>query len=311
MTSEKPNLLEMARAPFLFAIIVPLTIGTLLSIHITGSLDVPGLVFASMVGIGLHVSTNVYNDIYDTKQGADTSRSSESEFSGGSGILVNHPDMEKDMFNLARAGIITGFIGYIGLLWTSEMRFWPIFTLIFLVSAFLSKYYTAAPFKFAYRGLGEIVVWVGFGPLAVLLASTAQNVGFHPYIISIMPITGLSTLFIVWMGQIVDLPDDVAAGKEGLVARIGLEKGVYGLFLIHVLALLNVVFVSYILNPGIFLLVTLIPHGFLLPLMFKRLSRKEKDRDLIRNVSKLNFTLYILFSLTLIIGFFFQVLIGF
>jgi len=309
MTRKKPNLLEMARAPFLFAIIVPLTIGTLLSVHITGSLDVLGLVFASLVGIGLHISTNVYNDIYDTKQGADTSRSSKSEFSGGSGILVNHPDMEKDMFNLARAGIVVGSIGYVGLFWTSETRFLPLLTFIFLVSIFLSKYYTAAPFKFAYRGLGEIVVWFGFGPLAVLLASTAQNVGFHPYMISIMPITGLSTLFIVWMGQMVDLPDDVAAGKKGLVARIGLEKSVYGLFFIHILALVNVIFVSLILNPGFFLLVALIPHAFLLPSMFKKLNREDKDQKSISSVSKLNFTLYLLFSLFLMIGFFIQVLI--
>jgi len=310
MTREKPNLLEMARAPFLFAIIVPLSIGTLISVHITGSLDVLGLVFASLVGLGLHISTNVYNDIYDTKQGADTSRSSKSEFSGGSGILVDNLDMEKDMFNLARAGIVVGSIGYIGLLWTSETRFLPLLTFIFLVSVFLSKYYTAAPFKFAYRGLGEIVVWFGFGPLAVLLASTAQNVGFHPYIISIMPITGLSTLFIVWMGQMVDLPDDVAAGKKGLVARIGLEKSAHGLILIHTLALGNVILVSIILNPGIFLLVALIPHAFFLPLILKKFKGEDKEQKLISNVSKLNFTLYLLFSLSLIIGLLFQVLIA-
>jgi len=309
MAGEKPNLLEMARAPFLFAIVVPLTIGTLLSVSITGELDILGLVFASLVGLGLHISTNVYNDIYDTEQGADTSRSSKNEYSGGSGILVENPEMKKDMFNLARSGLIVGSIGFIGLLWTSQTRSWPILTFIFLVSVFLSKYYTAAPFKFAYRGLGEISVWFGFGPLAVLLASTAQNVGFHPYIISIMPITGLSTLFIVWMGQMVDLPDDIAAGKEGLVARIGTQKSIYGLFSIHGLALINVILVAFILNPGIFLLLALIPHAFLLPPMIKKLSQKDIDRGSIRKVSKLNFTLYFLFSLFLIIGFLLQVVI--
>ncbi|MEF8834726.1 MAG: prenyltransferase [Candidatus Thermoplasmatota archaeon] len=308
MTQKKPNIPEMARAPFLFAIVVPLTISTLLSVHITGRLDILGLAFASLVGISLHVSTNVYNDIYDTKQGADTSRSSENEFSGGSGILVDNPEMEKSMFTLARAGIVLGFIGYIGLLIVSESRFWPALTLIYLVTVFLSKYYTAAPFKFAYRGLGEIVVWIGFGPLAVLLGSIGQGVGFHRYIISIMPITGLSTLFIVWMGQMVDLPDDIAAGKKGLVARMGLEKSVYGLFTIHTLALVNVILVSYLLNPGIFLLVALIPHAFLLPLISKKLYREKKDRKLMKKISSLNFTLYILFSLFLMIGFLLQVL---
>ncbi|MBS3781769.1 MAG: prenyltransferase [Candidatus Thermoplasmatota archaeon] len=306
--SKKPNILEMARAPFLFAIVVPLAISTLLSVHITGRLNLLGLTFASLLGISLHVTTNVYNDIYDTKQGADTSRSAENEFSGGSGILVNHPDMEKSMLTLARTGIVLGTIGYFGLLLISESKFWPTLTFIFLVSVFLSKYYTAGPFQFAYRGLGEIVVWFGFGPLAVLLGAIGQNVGFHPYIISIMPITGLSTLFIVWMGQMVDLPDDKAAGKRGLVARMGLEKSVYGLLFIHILALINVIFVSFLLNPGRFLLVALIPHGFLLPLLFKKLSQEEKDKTLMREISKLNFILYVLFSVSLMIGFLFQLM---
>ncbi|MEF8874728.1 MAG: prenyltransferase [Candidatus Thermoplasmatota archaeon] len=299
----------MARAPFLFAIVAPLVISTFLSVHITGRLNLLGLVFASLMGLSLHVTTNVYNDIYDTKQGADSSRSSENEFSGGSGILVNHPEMEKSMFMLARAGIVLGFFGYLGLLFISESKFWPILTFIFVASVFLSKYYTAGPFKFAYRGLGEIVVWVGFGPLAVLLGSIGQNVGFHPYILSITPITGLSTLFIVWMGQMVDLPDDIAAGKKGLVARMGLEKSVYGLFGIHILALVNVIFVSFLLNPGILLLVALIPHAFLLPLIAKKLYKEKKKRVLMKEISSLNFTLYVLFSVSLMIGFLFQVLV--
>ncbi len=309
MSKNKPNILEMARAPFLFAIVVPLAISTLLSVHITGKLNPFGLIFASLLGISLHITTNVYNDIYDTKQGADTSRSSKNEYSGGSGIIINHPEMEKSMFKLARTGILLGFLGYLGLLFISEIKFWPILTIIFLVSVFLSKYYTASPFKFAYRGLGEIVVWLGFGPLAVLLGAVGQNIGFHPYIISIMPITGLSTLFIVWMGQMVDLPDDRAAGKKGLVARIGLQKSVYGLFIIHLLALVNVIFVSFILNPGNFLLLALIPHSVLLPMMGKKLYREKKDRNLMKETSRLNFTLYLLFSISLIIGFLFQVLL--
>ncbi len=306
--SKKPNILEMSRAPFLFAIVVPLAISTLLSVYITGKLNLLGLVFASIIGVSLHVSTNVYNDIYDTKQGADTSRSSKNEFSGGSGILLSHPKMEKSMFTLARVGIVIGAFGYVGLLAISETKFWPILTFIFLVSAFLSKYYTAEPFKFAYRGLGEIVVWIGFGPLAVLLGAIGQNVGFHPYIVSIMPITGLSTLFIVWMGQIVDLPDDKAAGKRGLVARIGLKRSIYGLFVIHLLALANVIFVSYLLNPGDLLLIALIPHAILLSLIFKKIHQNRTDRSLMKEISKLNFTLYLLFSVSLIIGFLFQVL---
>lgn len=44
-----------------------------------------------------------------------------------------------------------------------------------MISAFLSKYYTAAPIKLGYRGFGEILVWFNFGPMAIALAGLSQN----------------------------------------------------------------------------------------------------------------------------------------
>lgn len=309
MTKNRPGILEMARAPFLFAIVVPLTISTSLSVYIQGEIDLIGMFFAWMMGIGLHVTTNVYNDIYDTKQGSDTSKTSKNEFSGGSGILIDYPEMKKEMFNLARAGIVVGFISFLGLLYIYKTSFWPIITTIYFVSIFFSKYYTAKPFKFAYRGLGEIVVWIGFGPLAVMLGAIGQGVFFHPYIISIMPITGLSTLFIVWMGEMVDLPGDLAAGKRGLVAKLGLKGGMYGHMLIHLLALLNVAFVSYLIGPVTPIWISVIPHIVLLPKIYLTLQSGLGKRKVMKKASKLNFTLFFLFSLFLMSGFILQLFI--
>jgi len=299
----------MARAPFLFAILVPLTISTSLSVHIKGEVDLIGLSFAWMMGFGLHVTTNVYNDIYDTKQGSDTLVSSKNEFSGGSGILIEHPDMEKDMFHLARGGIIVGFISVLGLLYISRTEIWPVIIGIYAVSVFFSKYYTAKPVKFAYRGLGEIVVWIGFGPLAVMLGAVGQGILIHPYMISIMPITGLSTLFIVWMGEMVDMPGDIVAGKRGLVARLGLKKSIYCHLLIHLLALFNVASVAYLLGPVSLLWIALIPHVILLPLVYRDLQRALDKRKWIKKASKLNFLLFFLFSTFLMASFILEFLI--
>ncbi|MFW6041044.1 MAG: prenyltransferase, partial [Thermoplasmatota archaeon] len=211
--SDKPGFLEMIRAPFLFAIIVPLVIGTITSVSITNKFHIIGFLLVFIIGISLHISTNVYNDIYDTLQGADNNLSKESDYSGGSGILVDHPDLFPKMFLIARSGIIVGVAGGIILLFFIDKRLWPFLITIIGISAFLSKFYTAPPFKFAYRGLGEIFVWLGFGPFAILLASIGQNLGIHPTILVLMPITGLSTLFIVWMGEMVDFETDKFAGK--------------------------------------------------------------------------------------------------
>ncbi len=303
MEDDEPNVLEMARAPFLFAIVVPLVISTALSVKITGGLDILGLIFAFVVGISLHVTTNVYNDIYDTFQGADTANSAENEFSGGSGILVDHPDLEDKMFLLARFGIVVGFIGTLGLIFFIKTSLWPVYVFLFLTAAFLSKYYTAEPFKFAYRGLGEIVVVIGFGPLAVLLGTSSQGLLNDPAVYSIMPITGLSTLFIVWAGQMADLPSDVRAGKKGLVARTGIERSVYGLLSIHIMAIINVTIAAYMIEDGFILLLLLIPYILLVPKLYLEAKENPHNREKIKKATKFNFKLFLLFSFSLMAGF--------
>lgn len=71
------------------------------------------------------------------------------------------------MSTIARAGLALGFLGTLGLIHIRP-DLWPIFIFIFVTAAFLSKYYTAEPFKLAYRGLGEIVVWAGFLAMALV-----------------------------------------------------------------------------------------------------------------------------------------------
>ncbi len=303
MEVDEPNVLEMVRAPFLFAIVVPLVVSAALSVNITGESDILGLIFAFVVGISLHVTTNIYNDIYDTFQGADTANSAENDFSGGSGILVDHPELEDNMFLLARSGIVGGFIGTLGLIFFSDTSLWPIYFFIFVTAAFLSKYYTAAPFKFAYRGLGEIVVVFGFGPLAVLLGTSSQGLVNDPAVYSIMPITGLSTLFIVWAGQMADLPSDVRAGKRGLVARFGIERSAYGLLSIHLMALVNVGIAANIIENGFILLLLLIPYILLLPKLYLEVKENPLDREKIKKATKLNFKLFLLFSFSLMASF--------
>lgn len=301
---DEPGFLKMIRAPFLFAILVPLVSVTLVSTSISGSFNLFGFVFASITGFSLHITTNVYNDIYDTKQGADDQESKENEFSGGSGVIVDDRDLLPKMYMIARTGIVVGVTATFFLMFFIDRALWLPLWIVIAISVFLSKYYTAEPFKLAYRGLGEVVVVLGFGPLAVFLASFGQNMGFHPIILSISPITGLSTLFIVWMGEMVDLPTDLKGGKIGLVARLGFERAKFGMIAVHMIALLNVFFVIFLfLNPGWPLLIAFLPHIFLLPKLIASLKKMDGYGEKIDELSKLNFTLYISFSLFLMAGY--------
>ena len=84
----------------------------------------------------------------------------------------------------------------------------------------MSLGYTAPPLKFVYRGLGEIAVALGFGPLMLLGAYVVQTRGalaWEPFVASI-PVALLVAL-ILYVNEIPDRRGDARAGKRTLPVR--------------------------------------------------------------------------------------------
>lgn len=301
--TNQPNILQMARAPFLSSILSPLVAGTLLSIAISGSFSVLGFIFVLIMGIGLHVATNVYNDIYDTRQGTDRINVYRNEFSGGSGILVNHPQLEKRMFFLARSGLVMALIATIALMFVVQRSYWLWLWVLFLLSAFFSKYYTAAPVKVAYRGWGELAVWFAFGPMAMLVAAISQNVGFHPIVLVAMPITGISTLSILLLGQMIDLPADKAAGKLGIAARRGTKVTAYVYLIVQLVLMINVIVLSLMLKEkGSLVIIALAPYILLLGFIWRIVGPEHANPMALKNAARLNVQLHLFFSILFSLG---------
>jgi 1,4-dihydroxy-2-naphthoate polyprenyltransferase len=89
--------------------------------------------------------------------------------------------------------------------------------------------YTAPPLKLVYRGLGEIAVAVGFGPLMLLGAYVVQTGGtlsWEPVTASI-PIALLVAL-ILYVNEIPDRRGDAYAGKRTLPVRFGPDAVIRG-----------------------------------------------------------------------------------
>ena len=199
--------------------------------------------------------------------------------------------------------LLLSFLAMIGLLFVIDQSLWFYVILIYGVSAFLSKYYTAAPFKFGYRGIGEMLIWFSFGPMAIMLAGFSQNMMMQETFYAVMPATGFSTLTILWIGQLIDLPDDKSAGKIGLVIRMGTKRASYGYLIIQSLLMLNIlVLVFFIFHPGWPLLLALIPFVVLLPKIWTLLKKYHADPMQLVPVATLNTVLYVLFSLFFILG---------
>ncbi len=303
MENDKPTLTQMLRAPFFSSIISPLFAGTLLAVSVNGSFSILGFLFVMIMGLALHGATNVYNDIYDTIQGTDKVNHHRNEFSGGSGVLVNYPDLFPKMYSIARICLILAFFATAALMLVVEKSLWPILWGLYFLSAFFSKYYTAAPVKLAYRGVGEISVWLAFGPMAILVAAVSQNVGFHPMIIAAMPITGISTLSILLLGQLIDLQADKATGKLGAAARKGPAFAAFLFVSVQLLLALNVFILSlYFVSDGWTILISLIPYLLLLPGISRIVLREYNHPDKLKPAAKKNVQLHLSFALLFSLG---------
>ncbi|HEX3427532.1 MAG TPA: prenyltransferase [Candidatus Limnocylindrales bacterium] len=221
-TPVKPKLsfgwlaLRTTRLPFLSATIVPVVLGIVIAARqgffdpLTAVLTVIG---ASFVQLGL----NVANDVFDTAQGADDANVTPTQFSGGSRVIQYGLVSFRQM-----AGIATIFYvaaGIIGLVLLA-LRGSPALLVIGVVGFIVSLGYTAPPLKFVYRGLGEIAVAVGFGPLMLLGAYVVQTRGalsWEPFVAS-LPIALLVAL-ILYVNEIPDRRGDARAGKRTLPVR--------------------------------------------------------------------------------------------
>ena len=301
----------MIRAPFLSSILAPIFAGTLLSFSINGYLNIPAFIIVTITGICLHVATNVYNDIYDTIQGTDKVNVHRNVVSGGSGVLIDNPDLIGRMFFLARTALVVAFAGTVFLTFFLEQSLRPYLWVLFLFSAFFSKYYTAPPVKLAYRGLGEFSVWFAFGPMAVLIAALSQNIGFHHQVIILMPATGISTLSILLVGQMIDLEADRKGGKHGVASRLGTRFTAWLYLVVQILLVLNIIAVSCI-YPGsswTFLL-ALVPYIIIFPKAAKIILADHDKPESLKTGAKLTVLTHIAFSMLLLVAFIIYIIVN-
>jgi 1,4-dihydroxy-2-naphthoate octaprenyltransferase len=221
-TPVKPRLslgwlaLRTTRLPFLSATIVPVVLGIAIAAR-QGSFDLLTAVLTVIGAAFVQLGLNVANDVFDTVQGADDANVTPTQFSGGSRVIQYGLVSLRQMAGLATIFYVGA--GLIGLLLLA-MRGSTELLVIGVVGFVVSIGYTAPPLKFVYRGLGEIAVAVGFGPLMLLGGYVVQTRGalsWEPFVAS-LPVALLVAL-ILYVNEIPDRRGDARAGKRTLPVR--------------------------------------------------------------------------------------------
>ncbi|MBX9923753.1 MAG: 1,4-dihydroxy-2-naphthoate polyprenyltransferase [Rhabdochlamydiaceae bacterium] len=166
--------------------------------------------------LGLQICANFANDYFDFMKGADTNERKGPLRVTQAG-LVSLDQMKKAlMISLT----ITACLGCC-LVWYGGF-FMAVLVAISLLCAVL---YTGGPFPLAYLGLGDLFVFLFFGPIATLGAYFLQTASFSwdPILLGIG--SGMLSVTPLVVNNIRDEQEDFTADKKTLVVRFGKRFG--------------------------------------------------------------------------------------
>ena len=171
----------------------------------------PGVFFLGLLGIFLSViGVESFNEYFDAKMGTDR---------------VFNPDAEEYisewMFYLGMGAFASAAgIGF----YLARQGGWPI-VLYTLLGGAAAVWYVGPPIRWVYRGLGETVIGLSYGPWMVLgsLHLHTHRFAWGALLASLVP--GLLIMSLATVNNIPDFHQDRLVGKKNLVVRLGRKNG--------------------------------------------------------------------------------------
>ena len=196
----------------------------LLGAFLAPALSWPLLLLTLAGGLLAHASINVLSDYFDHRRGADTWLTL-----GSSRVLLDGllPPGRLLLFGMVLLLLAAG----VGLALTA-LRGLPVLYLA-LAGAFLGVFYTSPPVGLKYRALGDLAVFLAFGPLMALGSYYVQAEGFSPVPVLLSIPLGLLTIAILHGNNFRDIMDDSRAGFRTIASLLGFRgSGIYYLGLV-------------------------------------------------------------------------------
>ena len=213
-SSKRETYIQTIRIKTLPAVLGPIIIAIAIAIN-ANRFELLTSVLVLLIGICLQILVNLFNDLGDYEKGVDNEKRLGPERSLQSG-KISKKEMRKLNAFVILITLILGFIAFLN----------SGITVIFLgISLILIAYlYTSGPFPYGYKGLGEIMVILIFGPVTILGALFLFDIEYNLIILLISIICGLSTSTIILTNNIRDLENDYTHNKITLAVKLGEKK---------------------------------------------------------------------------------------
>jgi 1,4-dihydroxy-2-naphthoate octaprenyltransferase len=212
--------IEGARPRTLPAAVSPVLAGTAIALWEREAVWWKALL-ALAVSLLLQVGVNYANDYSDGIRGTDDDRVGPLRLVGSG---VASPTSVK-----AAAFTALGAAAVVGLVLAATTSWWLV--LVGLLCLLAAWFYTGGSKPYGYLGLGEVMVFVFFGLVAVIGTTYVQTEGFElPALYAAVGIGALACAILV-ANNLRDIPTDTVSGKRTLAVVLGEDRTrhLYGL----------------------------------------------------------------------------------
>ena len=220
MNQERKNLWKQAiKWPLYSVAILPAFISGAYTLNSYKNIKIYNLIAFTIAAILILIWENLTNDLFDSETGID-------EFKFHS--IVNLVQSKKIVSITAYTSLL------IGLLVIAIISISTSINVMILVGAccFLGYLYQGPPFRLGYKGLGEPLCWLAFGPLAY----SAALIAFNPSDIYLISIpwkeslllgsgSSLATTLVLFCSHFHQIKEDKEHGKNSPLVRLGAKKG--------------------------------------------------------------------------------------
>ncbi len=206
------SLLNAARPKTLTAAVAPVSVASFLAMNQGFDVDWILSVYALLSSFCIQIGTNLTNDAFDFKKGADTEKRIGPERITQKGILT----FNQVLFAAAL------FFGLSVLFAVPLIVKGGVIVAGTLAVSILAGYmYTAGPFPLGYKGLGEVFVLLFFGIIATSVFYYILTAGFSLLSCLAGIQIGLHCTVMIAINNIRDRIGDAKVGKNTLAVRFG------------------------------------------------------------------------------------------
>ena len=189
----------------------PVLVGTGVAVSVGGFAAAPAAM-ALLGAVLLQIASNLANDVFDFRSGADNAGRKGPPRTAQLGLL-SETQLFAGLVVVLLAALLVG-------VYLVQIGGWPILG-IGLAGMVSAVAYTAGPYPLGYHGLGDLFVFLFFGLAAVAGTTFVQTGTWEPLAGALaLPVGGIAA-GVLSVNNIRDMETDAPAGKRTMAVRLG------------------------------------------------------------------------------------------